>query len=37
MIVPVATMSDGHEAKLDDLECLCANCHRIRHREIAQE
>lgn len=35
--IPVATMSDGHETKLDDLECLCANCHRIRHREIAQE
>jgi hypothetical protein len=28
----VAEMEDGHRTKLEDLECLCANCHRLEHR-----
>lgn len=31
----VADMSEGHLTRLADLMCLCANCHRIVHREIA--
>lgn len=30
----VARMSPGHRTRLADVECLCANCHRIRHRQI---
>ena len=30
----VANMQPGHLTKLADLECLCANCHRIRHRQM---
>lgn len=30
----VAEMPDGHETRLDDLSCLCANCHRVTHREL---
>lgn len=33
--VTVANMADGHVTRLTDLQCLCANCHRIIHREIA--
>lgn len=29
----VAAMEEGHQTRLDDLECLCANCHRVTHRE----
>lgn len=28
----VANMQEGHVTRLADLECLCANCHRVRHR-----
>lgn len=28
----VSHMEDGHNTKLSDLECLCANCHRYVHR-----
>lgn len=28
----VAKMPDGHETRLEDLQCLCANCHRYVHR-----
>ncbi|WP_152979924.1 hypothetical protein [Mesorhizobium sp. 1M-11] len=31
----VRDMEDGHVTMLDDLECLCANCHRVTHRELA--
>lgn len=31
----VAGMEEGHETNLNDLECLCANCHRVLHRELA--
>lgn len=30
----VAHMELGHVTRLMDLECLCANCHRIRHRQM---
>lgn len=30
----VAGMQPGHMTKLADLECLCANCHRVRHRQM---
>ena len=31
----VANMGQGHVTRLADLVCLCANCHRIVHREMA--
>lgn len=30
----VQNMTEGHVTKLDDLQCLCANCHRIVHRVL---
>jgi hypothetical protein len=30
----VSKMSEGHVTRLEDLQCLCANCHRVTHREI---
>ncbi|WP_395393753.1 hypothetical protein WBP07_01445 [Novosphingobium sp. BL-8A] len=30
----LAEMTDGHRTKLDELQCLCANCHRVTHREL---
>jgi 5-methylcytosine-specific restriction protein A len=32
--VMVAEMQPGHQTQLDDLQCLCANCHRLVHREM---
>jgi 5-methylcytosine-specific restriction protein A len=32
--VAVAKMKTGHKTRLEDLECLCANCHRLAHREL---
>lgn len=32
--VHVSDMGQGHRTKLEDLQCLCANCHRVVHREI---
>ncbi|UBV42103.1 hypothetical protein LAJ19_10710 [Deinococcus taeanensis] len=32
--VQVKDMSEGHVTKLSDLECLCANCHRIEHAKL---
>ncbi|GGE95560.1 HNH endonuclease [Sphingomonas prati] len=28
----IAAMAAGHRTRLEDVECLCANCHRIVHR-----
>jgi hypothetical protein len=28
----VSDMQEGHKTTLDDLRCLCANCHRLVHR-----
>lgn len=33
--IQVADMEQGHVTRLADLRCLCANCHRIVHREMA--
>ena len=30
----VADMANDHQTRLDDLQCLCANCHRVTHREL---
>lgn len=30
----VAVMAAEHETSLDDLKCLCANCHRVLHRAL---
>jgi hypothetical protein len=30
----VADMAPGHQTELEDLECLCANCHRFVHRQM---
>ncbi|MFZ4553660.1 MAG: HNH endonuclease [Burkholderiales bacterium] len=30
--VQVQHMVDGHQTRLEDLQCLCANCHRVVHR-----
>jgi hypothetical protein len=33
----VKDMDLGHTTKLEDLQCLCANCHRIVHRLLKTE
>ncbi|WP_175017274.1 HNH endonuclease [Burkholderia aenigmatica] len=36
-VTPVADMrKEGHKSTLDDLQCLCANCHRLIHRILRQ-
>ena len=30
----VAEMTDDHRTALNELQCLCANCHRVTHREL---
>ncbi|MDT3377408.1 hypothetical protein RNI52_08755 [Labrys neptuniae] len=30
----VAQMTPSHVTRLSDVQCLCANCHRIRHRRM---
>lgn len=34
--VQVADMIDEHQTRLEDLQCLCANCHRVEHRILKQ-
>jgi 5-methylcytosine-specific restriction protein A len=34
--VQVKDMTEGHSTTFDDLECLCANCHRVTHRLLKQ-
>lgn len=31
---PVASMGRGNRTRLEDLQCLCANCHRVEHRRL---
>ncbi|MEZ2308906.1 hypothetical protein AB6809_19910 [Paraburkholderia sp. RCC_158] len=31
----VSEMTEGHRTTLDDLQCLCANCHRLVHRTLS--
>lgn len=33
-VTQVAEMNPGHESKPEDLQLLCANCHRAVHREM---
>lgn len=35
--IPVSTMGEDHETSLDDLQCLCAACHRAEHRRLMLE
>jgi hypothetical protein len=30
----VAEMKANHKSRLEDLACLCANCHRVTHKEL---
>lgn len=32
----VSQMTDGHTTKLADLQCLCANCHRLVHARLRE-
>jgi 5-methylcytosine-specific restriction protein A len=32
----VSEMVEGHRSKLEDVECLCANCHRLEHRRMRE-
>lgn len=32
--IPLAKVKGGQSTRLDDLQCLCANCHRVVHREM---
>lgn len=32
--IHVSDMDEGHETKLEDLKCLCSNCHRVYHRAL---
>lgn len=32
----VVNMPGDHQTRLEDLQCLCANCHRITHRELKE-
>lgn len=33
-VIQVADMGNGHKTKLNQLRCLCANCHRIVHHRL---
>lgn len=33
---PVSEMMEGQKTTLDDLQCLCANCHRLIHRMLGE-
>lgn len=33
----VTNMDGDHITKLEDLQCLCANCHRIVHKELREK
>ena len=33
----VSRMDDGHRTRLEDLKCLCANCHRVVHAILRRE
>ncbi|WP_209349358.1 HNH endonuclease [Pontixanthobacter sp. CEM42] len=35
--IPIATMMPGQKTRLADLQCLCANCHRVLHEELRLE
>ncbi len=33
----VSKMTEGHKTTLDDVQCLCANCHRLVHKMLSQQ
>jgi 5-methylcytosine-specific restriction protein A len=35
-LVSVGEMAEDHRTRLADVECLCANCHRIVHAEMSR-
>jgi predicted HNH restriction endonuclease len=35
--VHIVDMVEEHRTKLEDLQCLCANCHRVVHRLLKLE
>lgn len=35
--VHVADMKPGHLSSLEELKCLCANCHRVLHRKLRDQ
>lgn len=35
--IQVSKMRDRHATRLEDLQCLCANCHRLVHREMRRQ
>lgn len=35
--ISVAEMDDAHVTTLEDLQCLCANCHRFVHRQLKRD
>ena len=36
-VIQVADMLEGHITRLEDLECLCANCHRLVHAILKRD
>ncbi len=36
-IIPLSEVEGQSRTQLQDLECLCANCHRIVHRELREQ
>jgi 5-methylcytosine-specific restriction protein A len=34
--VQIAEMALGHQTRLEDLQCLCASCHRVVHRLLKE-
>jgi 5-methylcytosine-specific restriction protein A len=34
--VQVSEMKPEHKTRLDDLMCICANCHRVTHKELRE-
>ncbi|MDR6266596.1 hypothetical protein [Roseobacter sp. N2S] len=36
-VTEVANMLEGHMTRLEDLECLCANCHRLVHAILKRD
>lgn len=35
--IALARMAEGHVTSLDDLQCLCANCHRVVHAMLREK
>ena len=33
----ISEMAEGHRTTLDELQCLCANCHRLLHRILSMK